>query len=159
MFDSVEFTFDPYDTGFKLTSSELPVNGYTHREGGNHGHRIQTKAGYLPVPPLDSGQDVRGEMLAIMKAMGVIVEKHHHEVAPAQHELGIKFDTINLVRSADAIQILKFCVLNVAQSCGKTATFMPKPVFSESGSGMHVHQSLWKGGKPLFVGDEYASLS
>ncbi|PZV38151.1 type I glutamate--ammonia ligase [Mesorhizobium kowhaii] len=157
VFDSVEFTFDPYDTGFKLTSSELSVNGYTHREGGNHGHCIQTKAGYLPVPPLDSGQDMRSEMLATMKAMGVIVEKHHHEVAPAQHELGIKFDT--LVRSADAIQILKYCVLNVAKSYGKTATFMPKPVFSESGSGMHVNQSLWKGGKPLFAGDKYAGLS
>ncbi|RVE79770.1 type I glutamate--ammonia ligase [Sinorhizobium meliloti] len=157
VFDSVEFTFDPYNTSFKLTSSELPINDGTHREGGNHGHRIPARGGYLPVPPLDSGQDMRGMMLAATKAMGVIVEKHHHEVAPAQHELGTKFDT--LVRSADSTQILKYCVLNVAHSRGKTATFMPKPVFSENGSGMHVHQSLWKDGEPLFAGDKYADLS
>ncbi|RVI58378.1 type I glutamate--ammonia ligase [Sinorhizobium meliloti] len=157
VFDSVEFTFDPYNTSFKLASSELPINDGTHREGGNYGHRIPTKGGYLPVPPLDSGQDMRGMMLAATKAMGVIVEKHHHEVAPAQHELGTTFDT--LVRSADATQILKYCVLNVAHSRGKTATFMPKPVFGENGSGMHVHQSLWKDGEPLFAGDKYANLS
>ncbi|RVQ49295.1 type I glutamate--ammonia ligase [Sinorhizobium meliloti] len=157
VFDSVEFTFDPYNTSFKLASSELPINDGTHSEGGNHGHRIPTRGGYLPVPPLDSGQDMRGMMLAATKAMGVIVEKHHHEVAPAQHELGTTFDT--LVRSADSTQILKYCVLNVAHSRGKTATFMPKPVFSENGSGMHVHQSLWKDGEPLFAGDKYANLS
>ncbi|MDX0852672.1 type I glutamate--ammonia ligase [Sinorhizobium medicae] len=157
VFDSVEFTFDPYNTSFKLASSELPINDGTHREGGNHGHRIPTKGGYLPVPPVDSGQDMRGMMLAATKAMGVIVEKHHHEVAPAQHELGTTFDT--LVRSADATQILKYCVLNVAHSRGKTATFMPKPVVGENGSGMHVHQSLWKDGEPLFAGDKYANLS
>lgn len=157
VFDSVEFTFDRYNTGFKLTASELPINDGTHCEGGNHGHRIRSKAGYLPVPPLDSGQDMRGMMLAATKAMGVTVEKHHHEVAPAQHELGIKYNT--LLRSADSIQILKYCVQNVAHCYGKTATFMPKPTFGESGSGMHVHQSLWKGGKPLFAGDKYASLS
>ncbi|RVI50971.1 type I glutamate--ammonia ligase [Sinorhizobium meliloti] len=157
VFDSVEFTFDPYNTSLELTSSELPINDGTHHVGGNHGHRIQTKAGYLPVPPLDSGQDMRGMMLAATKAMGVTVEKHHHEVAPAQHELGTKFDT--LVRSADSTQILKYCVRNVAHSRGKTATFMPKPVFGENGSGMHVHQSLWRDDDPLFAGDKYANLS
>ncbi|MFL4992389.1 MAG: type I glutamate--ammonia ligase, partial [Microvirga sp.] len=110
-----------------------------------------------PVPPLDSAQDMRGEMLAAMKAMGVTVEKHHHEVASAQHELGTKFNT--LVKTADEMQIYKYCIHNVAQSYGKTATFMPKPVYGDNGSGMHVHQSLWKGGKPLFAGNKYADLS
>ena len=157
VFDDVKFMADPYNTGFKLDSSELPTNGDTAYEGGNLGHRIPTKGGYFPVPPLDSAQDMRGEMLAAMKAMGVTVEKHHHEVASAQHELGTKFNT--LVKTADEMQIYKYCIHNVAQSYGKTATFMPKPVFGDNGSGMHVHQSLWKGGKPLFAGNKYADLS
>ncbi|WP_262028939.1 type I glutamate--ammonia ligase [Microvirga sp. Mcv34] len=157
VFDDVKFMADPYNTGFKLDSSELPINGDTPYEGGNLGHRIPVKGGYFPVPPLDSAQDMRGEMLAAMKAMGVTVEKHHHEVASAQHELGTKFNT--LVRTADEMQIYKYCIHNVAQSYGKTATFMPKPVYGDNGSGMHVHQSLWKGGKPLFAGNKYADLS
>jgi len=157
VFDDVKFMADPYNTGFKLDSSELPINGDTAYEGGNLGHRIPTKGGYFPVPPLDSAQDMRSEMLAAMKAMGVTVEKHHHEVASAQHELGTKFNT--LVRTADEMQIYKYCIHNVAQSYGKTATFMPKPVYGDNGSGMHVHQSLWKGGKPLFAGNKYADLS
>ncbi|MFL5157697.1 MAG: type I glutamate--ammonia ligase, partial [Microvirga sp.] len=157
IFDDVKFMADPYNTGFKLDASELPINGDTPYEGGNLGHRIQTKGGYFPVPPLDSAQDMRSEMLAAMKAMGVTVEKHHHEVASAQHELGTKFNT--LVKTADEMQIYKYCIHNVAQSYGKTATFMPKPVYGDNGSGMHVHQSLWKGGKPLFAGNKYADLS
>ncbi|MBB3019412.1 glutamine synthetase [Microvirga lupini] len=157
IFDDVKFMADPYNTGFKLDAAELPTNGDTPYEGGNLGHRIPTKGGYFPVPPLDSAQDMRGEMLAAMKAMGVTVEKHHHEVASAQHELGTKFNT--LVRTADEMQIYKYCIHNVAQSYGKTATFMPKPVYGDNGSGMHVHQSLWKGGKPLFAGNKYADLS
>jgi glutamine synthetase len=157
IFDDVKFMADPYNTGFKLDSAELPTNGDTAYEGGNLGHRIPTKGGYFPVPPLDSAQDMRGEMLAAMKAMGVTVEKHHHEVASAQHELGTKFNT--LVKTADEMQIYKYCIHNVAQSYGKTATFMPKPVYGDNGSGMHVHQSLWKGGKPLFAGNKYADLS
>jgi len=157
VFDDVRFSADPYNTGFKLDASELPTNGDTAYEGGNLGHRIPTKGGYFPVPPLDSAQDMRSEMLAAMKAMGVTVEKHHHEVASAQHELGTKFNT--LVRTADEMQIYKYCIHNVAQSYGKTATFMPKPVYGDNGSGMHVHQSLWKGGKPLFAGNKYADLS
>jgi glutamine synthetase len=157
IFDDVKFTADPYNTGFKLDASELPTNGDTDYEGGNLGHRIQTKGGYFPVPPLDSAQDMRGEMLAAMKAMGVTVEKHHHEVASAQHELGTKFNT--LVRTADEMQIYKYCIHNVAQSYGKTATFMPKPVYGDNGSGMHVHQSIWKDGKPMFAGNKYADLS
>jgi glutamine synthetase len=157
IFDDVKFMADPYNTGFKLDSAELPTNGDTPYEGGNLGHRIPTKGGYFPVPPLDSAQDMRSEMLAAMKSMGVTVEKHHHEVASAQHELGTKFNT--LVRTADEMQIYKYCIHNVAQSYGKTATFMPKPVYGDNGSGMHVHQSLWKGGKPLFAGNKYADLS
>ena len=157
IFDDVKFMADPYNTGFKLDHSELPTNGDTDYEGGNLGHRIQVKGGYFPVPPQDSAQDMRGEMLAAMASMGVKVEKHHHEVASAQHELGMKFDT--LVQMGDQMQIYKYAIHNVAQSYGKTATFMPKPVYGDNGSGMHVHQSIWKGGKPLFAGNKYADLS
>jgi glutamine synthetase len=157
IFDDVKFMSDPYNTGFKLDHSELPTNGDTDYEGGNLGHRIQVKGGYFPVPPQDSAQDMRGEMLAAMASMGVKVEKHHHEVASAQHELGMKFDT--LVHMGDQMQIYKYAIHNVAQSYGKTATFMPKPVYGDNGSGMHVHQSIWKGGKPLFAGNKYADLS
>ncbi|TXM97974.1 type I glutamate--ammonia ligase [Methylobacterium sp. WL64] len=157
VFDDVKFAADPYRTGFELDSTELPTNGFTDYEGGNLGHRVQTKGGYFPVPPQDSAQDMRGEMLAAMQSMGVKVEKHHHEVASAQHELGMKFDV--LTKLADHMQIYKYCIHNVAQSYGKSATFMPKPVFGDNGSGMHVHQSIWKDGKPVFAGDKYAGLS
>jgi glutamine synthetase len=109
------------------------------------------------VPPQDSAQDMRGEMLASMAQMGAVVEKHHHEVASAQHELGLKFGP--LVTMADHMQIYKYCIHQVAQSYGKTATFMPKPVYGDNGSGMHVHQSIWKGGKPVMAGNKYADLS
>ncbi|TCO13714.1 glutamine synthetase [Camelimonas lactis] len=157
VFDDVRFKADPYNTGFKLDSSELPTNGDREYEGGNMGHRIPTKGGYFPVPPLDSCQDMRGEMLAAMQSMGVTVEKHHHEVASAQHELGTKFNTLTL--TGDEMQIYKYCIHNVANSYGKTATFMPKPVFGDNGSGMHVHLSIWKDGKPVFSGNKYADLS
>ena len=157
IFDDVRFSADPYKTGFQLDSVELPTNGTTEYEGGNMGHRIRTKGGYFPVPPLDSAQDMRGEMLAAMAQMGVKVEKHHHEVASAQHELGMKFDT--LTHMADGMQIYKYCIHQVANSYGKTATFMPKPVFGDNGSGMHVHQSIWKNGKPIMAGNKYADLS
>ena len=157
VFDDVRFKTDPYNTGFVLDANELPSNADTVYEGGNLGHRIRTKGGYVPVPPLDAGQDMRGEMLAAMATMGVKVEKHHHEVASAQHELGMKFD--RLTRTADGMQIYKYCIHQVAQSYGKTATFMPKPVFGDNGSGMHVNQSIWKGDESLFAGDRYADLS
>ncbi|WP_237479843.1 type I glutamate--ammonia ligase [Lichenibacterium dinghuense] len=157
VFDDVRFKADPYNTGFVLDAIELPSNTDTVYEGGNLGHRIRTKGGYFPVPPLDSAQDMRGEMLAAMASMGVKVEKHHHEVASAQHELGMKFDRLTLM--ADGMQAYKYCVHQVAQSYGKSATFMPKPVFGDNGSGMHVHQSIWKDGVPLFAGDKYADLS
>ena len=157
IFDDVRFAADPYNTGFKLDSIELPTNMDTRYDSGNLGHRIRTKGGYFPVPPQDSAQDMRGEMLAAMAAMGAIVEKHHHEVASAQHELGLRFGPLTTM--ADHLQIYKYCIHQVAQSYGKTATFMPKPVYGDNGSGMHCHQSIWKGGKPLFAGDKYSGLS
>ena len=157
VFDDVRYSTEPYNTGFVLDSTELPSNSDTAYEGGNLGHRIRTKSGYFPVPPQDSAQDMRGEMLAAMAAMGAKVEKHHHEVASAQHELGLKFSPLTVM--ADQLQIYKYCIHQVAQSYGKTATFMPKPVYGDNGSGMHVHQSLWKGGKPLFAGNKYSDLS
>ncbi|WEK48766.1 MAG: type I glutamate--ammonia ligase [Candidatus Kaistia colombiensis] len=157
VFDDVKFSATPYNTGFKLDDIELPTNSDTDYESGNLGHRVKTKGGYFPVPPIDSLQDMRGDMLAAMQAMGVVVEKHHHEVASAQHELGVKFGT--LVTMADHMQIYKYAIHNVANSYGKTATFMPKPVYGDNGSGMHVHQSIWKEGKPVFAGNEYADLS
>ena len=157
VFDDVRYQTTPYNTGFKLDSSELPINSDTEYEGGNLGHRIRTKGGYFPVPPQDSVQDMRSEMLGAMAKMGVKVEKHHHEVASAQHELGMKFDTMTLM--ADQMQIYKYCIHQVAHIYGKTATFMPKPVYGDNGSGMHCHQSIWKDGKPVFAGNKYADLS
>src|SRR5579871_1398739 len=157
VFDDVRYSVSQYNTGFKIDDIELPSNSDTEYEMGNLGHRIRTKMGYFPVPPQDSLQDMRSEMLSAMASMGVKVEKHHHEVASAQHELGMKFDT--LVLMADHMQIYKYCIHNVANSLGKTATFMPKPIYGDNGSGMHVHQSIWKGGKPLMAGNNYAALS
>src|ERR1700749_2204119 len=157
VFDDVRFKADPYNTGFQIDSIELPINQDTAYEGGNLGHRVRTKAGYFPVPPQDSAQDMRGEMLGAMAKMGVKVEKHHHEVASAQHELGMKFDTMTLM--ADQMQIYKYCIHQVAHIYGKPATFMPKPVYGDSGSGMHCPQSIRKGGKPVFAGNKYADLS
>jgi glutamine synthetase len=157
VFDDVRFATEPYNTGFVVDSIEFPSNTDTTYEGGNLGHRIRTKAGYFPVPPQDSAQDMRSEMLSAMAAMGASTEKHHHEVAAAQHELGLKFGPLTTI--ADHLQIYKYCIHQVAQSYGKTATFMPKPVYGDNGSGMHVHQSIWKGGKPLFAGNKYSDLS
>ncbi len=157
IFDDVRYSTDPYNTGFKLDDAELPANTDTEYETGNMGHRPTTKGGYFPVNPVDSAQDMRSEMLTVMSEMGVKTEKHHHEVAAAQHELSMIFNT--LVAKADEVQIYKYVVHNVAHAYGKTATFMPKPVYGDNGTGMHVHQSIWKDGKPLFAGDEYSGLS
>lgn len=157
IFDDVRFASDPYNTGFKLDSMELPSNMDTEYEMGNMGHRPRTKGGYFPVPPVDSCQDIRSEMISVMSEMGVTVEKHHHEVASAQHELGIKFNS--LLKSADEVQIYKYVVHQVAHAYGKTATFMPKPVFGDNGTGMHCHQSIFKGGDAVFSGSGYADLS
>ena len=158
IFDDVRFNTDPYNTGFKLDSIELPSNSGREYEMGNLAHRPRTKGGYFPVPPIDSAQDMRSEMLTVMAEMGVVVEKHHHEVASAQHELGIKFGP--MVTLADHMQIYKYVIHQVAAAYGKTACFMPKPIFGDNGSGMHVHQSLWKDGQPLFFDANcYAGLS
>jgi len=157
VFDDIRFSVGMNHTFVKFESEEGPYMSGVKMEEGNLGHRPGIKGGYFPVPPVDSGTDLRAEMVSVMKQMGVEVEKHHHEVAPSQHELGIRFDS--LVKCADNMQIYKYVVHNVAHSYGKTATFMPKPVYGDNGSGMHVHQSLWKDGKPLFAGDGYAGLS
>jgi len=157
VFDDVRWSTDPWNTGYSFDSTELPANTGKHYEAGNMGHRPGPKGGYFPVPPIDSGQDLRGEMLAVMGEIGLQPEKHHHEVAPAQHELGLRFNT--LVRMADNMNLYKYVIHNVAASYGKTATFMPKPFYKDNGSGMHVHQSIWRGGQNLFAGDRYADLS
>ena len=127
-------------------------------EGGNKGHRPTVKGGYFPVPPVDSTQDMRAEMSLILESLGIPVEVFHHEVAGAgQNEIGTKFST--LVQRADWSQLQKYVIQNVANAYGKTATFMPKPIVGDNGSGMHVHQSVWKGGKNLFAGEGYAGLS
>jgi len=157
VFDDVRFDLQMNGAFYEFSSEEGPyISGKTMEEG-NHGHRPPIKGGYFPVPPIDAASDLRAEMLSVIADMGVEVEKHHHEVAPSQHELGIKFD--HLVKCADNMQIYKYVVHNVAHSYGKTATFMPKPVKGDNGSGMHVHNSLWKNGQPLFAGNGYADLS
>ncbi|HVZ01586.1 MAG TPA: type I glutamate--ammonia ligase [Dongiaceae bacterium] len=157
VFDDVRYDVTMEKTFVEFTSEEAPYVTGKKFEEGNHGHHMKIKGGYFPVAPLDSAGDLRSEMLTTLAAMGVEVEKHHHEVAPAQHELGVKFGT--LVNCADAMQKYKYVVKNVAHNYGKTATFMPKPVKGDNGSGMHVHQSIWKDGKPLFAGNGYADLS
>jgi glutamine synthetase len=157
VFDDARFAISPNHTFFQLDSNEGPYNTGRDYPEGNLGHRPRVKGGYFPVNPVDSAQDLRTEMVALINQMGVEVEKHHHEVAASQHELGIKFAT--LLRCADNMQIYKYVVHNVAAAYGKTATFMPKPVYGDNGSGMHTHQSIWKEGKPLFAGKGYADLS
>jgi glutamine synthetase len=157
MFDDVRFEDGYSASGYRIDDTELPTNTGREYDGGNLAHRPRAKGGYFPVAPVDSAQDIRGEMISTMIEMGLPCDKHHHEVAPSQHELGIVFDT--LVRTADNMQIYKYVVQNVAHNYGKTATFMPKPVYGDNGSGMHTHQSIWKGGEPLFAGDGYAGLS
>ena len=157
VFDDVKFTVGMNKTSYEIYSEEGPYVSGSEIEGGNFGHRPAIKGGYFPVPPVDSASDLRAEMVTVMSEMGLDMEKHHHEVAPAQHELGLKFGT--LLRQADNMQIYKYVVHMVAHQYGKTATFMPKPVIDDNGSGMHTHQSIWKDGKPLFAGSGYADLS
>jgi glutamine synthetase len=157
VFDDVTFKTEGHQSSYALDSIELPVNSDRIYEHGNSGHRPVLKGGYVPVAPVDSLSDIRGEMVSVLAMMGVEVEKHHHEVAPAQCEIGIKYQTMTI--AADVIQHYKYVVHNVADLHGKTATFMPKPIFGDNGSGMHCHQSMFKGGKPLFAGKEYNGLS
>ncbi|MEK9683751.1 MAG: type I glutamate--ammonia ligase [Rhodospirillaceae bacterium] len=157
IFDDVRYETSMNRSFYEIDSDEGPYNSGEILEGGNTGHRPGIKGGYFPVPPVDSGTDIRAEMVSVMTQMGLPMEKHHHEVAPSQHELGIKFNT--LIKAADSQQIYKYVVHMVAHQYGKTATFMPKPVAGDNGSGMHTHQSIWKDGKPLFAGTGYADLS
>jgi glutamine synthetase len=158
IFNGVSWTNEMNDTGFKIHADEGAWHNGADMDNANPGHRPGVKGGYFPVPPVDSFQDVRGTMCNIMEDMGVSVEVHHHEVGTAgQCEIGTKFDT--LVTRADQNQALKYVVHNVAHQYGLTATFMPKPIVGDNGSGMHVHQSLSKDGENLFAGDEYGGLS
>ncbi len=157
LFDDVRFDTGMMSSFYQLESMESPVNSGTFYESGNLGHRPGVKGGYFPVPPVDSMADLRAEMITTLKDVGIKPYVNHHEVAPAQHEMGIEFST--LVGSADNVQKYKYVVQMVAASYGKSATFMPKPVSGDNGSGMHTHQSIWKKDKPLFAGNGYADLS
>ncbi len=157
IFEDVQINVAMNEVGFRVDSVEGPYNSGRVYPDGNMGHRPGPKGGYFPESPVDTLSDIRGEMVTVMQNMGIPVEKHHHEVAPSQCEIGIKFSS--LTDSADNIQIYKHVVHNVAHSYGKTATFLPKPIYGDNGSGMHCHQSIWKSGKPTFAGNEYAGLS
>ncbi|MBC7160053.1 MAG: type I glutamate--ammonia ligase, partial [Porphyrobacter sp.] len=157
MFDDVRFEDGYAGSGFQIDDVELPTNTGTEIDGGNLGHRPRAKGGYFPVAPVDSAVDIRAEMVTTMMEMGLPCDKHHHEVAAAQHELGLTFGT--LVQTADRMQIYKYVVQMVANAYGKTATFMPKPIKGDNGSGMHTHMSIWENGKPTFAGNGYAGLS
>jgi len=158
IFDSVRWHINMSGCSVRIDSEEAAWSSGNKYDSGNTGHRPVVKGGYLPVPPVDSLQDIRSAMCLALEEMGIGVEVHHHEVATAgQCEIGTNYST--LVKRADWSQILKYVVHNVAHSYGKTATFMPKPIVGDNGSGMHVHQSIWKEGKNLFSGNGYAGLS
>jgi len=157
IFDDVRFSVKMNKVSYEVDATDAPWNSDTDYEQGNTGHRPGVKGGYFPVNPIDSSQDLRSEMMSTMKAMGMKVDKHHHEVAACQHELGLIFGT--LTTQADEMQKYKYVIHNVAQAYGRTATFMPKPIKGDNGTGMHVNMSIWRDGKPLFAGDKYADLS
>ncbi len=158
VFDDIKWGADMSGCFVKISSEEAAWSTGHEFADGNMGHRPRVKGGYFPVPPIDSLHDLRAAMCAAMEQMGLDIEVHHHEVATAgQCEIGVRFNT--LVKKADEVQILKYCVHNVAHAYGKTATFMPKPIVGDNGSGMHVHQSFWKGGENQFAGNAYAGLS
>ncbi len=157
LFDDVRFSNSMNKVGFEVDATDAAWNTDADFEMGNMGHRPGVKGGYFPVNPTDAGQDIRSEMLSTMKRVGMKVDKHHHEVASCQHELGLIFNS--LTKQADELQKYKYVIHNVANAYGKSATFMPKPVAGDNGTGMHVNMSIWKEGKPLFAGDKYADLS
>ena len=158
VFDSITWSNGMSGSSVNISSEEAEWDSHNEHDGGNVGHRPRVKGGYFPVPPVDSLQDLRSEMCLTLEEMGVPVEVHHHEVGGSgQNEIGTKFSS--LTQRADWTQILKYVVMNTAHRFGKTATFMPKPIFNDNGSGMHVHQSIWKGGKNIFAGKKYANMS
>src|SRR4029079_16403502 len=157
MFDDVRFEDGYAVSGFAIDDIELPTNTATKYENGNLGHRPRAKGGYFPVAPVDSAMDIRGEMVSTMIEMGLPIDKHHHEVGAAQHELGLTYGT--LTTTADRMQIYKYVCQMVAANYGKSVTFMATAINTDNGSGMHTHISIWKGGKPLFAGNGYAGLS
>ncbi|MBA1146635.1 glutamate--ammonia ligase [Ectothiorhodospiraceae bacterium WFHF3C12] len=158
VFDDVRWGADMSGSFYKIDSEEAQWNSERVYQDGNMGHRPGVKGGYFPVPPVDSLHDLRASMCLAMEEMGLETEVHHHEVATAgQCEIGTKFNT--LVKKADELQVLKYCVHNVAAAFGKTATFMPKPLVGDNGNGMHVHQSIGRTGEALFAGDQYGGLS
>ncbi|AXT34374.1 type I glutamate--ammonia ligase [Phaeobacter sp. LSS9] len=157
LFDDVRFSNTINKVSFEVDATDASWNTDTEYEMGNMGHRPGLKGGYFPVNPIDEAQDLRSEMLSTMKRLGMKVDKHHHEVASCQHELGLIFDS--LTKQADELQKYKYVIHNVAHAYGKSATFMPKPIYGDNGTGMHVNMSIWKDGKPLFAGDKYADLS
>ena len=158
VFDDVRWGNTMQGAFYAVESGEAEWHSAKEYEEGNIGHRPGVKGGYFPVPPVDSLHDIRSAMCLALEEMGVVTEVHHHEVATAgQGEIGAKFDS--LVKKADQVQILKYVVMNVAHSYGKTATFMPKPLVDDNGNGAHVHQSLAKGGENIFAGDSYGGLS
>ena len=157
LFDDVRYSVTPSKVAYQIDAEDAAWNTDAEIEGGNLAHRAEHKGGYFPVNPVDAAQDIRSEMLSTMKRIGMKVDKHHHEVATAQHELGMIFG--GLTEQADNLQKYKYIIHNVAAAYGKSATFMPKPMAGDNGSGMHVNMSIWKDGKPLFAGDKYADLS
>ncbi len=158
IFDDVKWHADMSGAGYSISSEEAAWSSNHSYEDGNTGHRPGVKGGYFPVPPVDSLHDIRAAMCNAMEQMGLPIEVHHHEVGTAgQCEIGVKFNT--LVTKADEVQIMKYCTHNVAHAYGKTATFMPKPLVGDNGSGMHVHQSIYKDGDNVFAGDGYSGLS
>ena len=157
LFDDVRYSVAPNKVSYQIDAEHAAWNTDAEFETGNLGHRPTYKGGYFPVNPADEGQDIRSEMLSTMKRMGMKVDKHHHEVATCQHELGLIFG--GLTEQADNILKYKYVIHNVAAAYGKTVTFMPKPMKGDNGSGMHVNMSIWKDGRPLFAGDKYADLS
>ncbi|WP_281708328.1 type I glutamate--ammonia ligase [Phaeobacter italicus] len=157
LFDDVRYSNTINKVSYEVDATDASWNTDAEFEMGNMGHRPGLKGGYFPVNPIDEAQDLRSEMLSTMKRLGMKVDKHHHEVASCQHELGLIFDS--LTKQADELQKYKYVIHNVAHAYGKSATFMPKPIYGDNGTGMHVNMSIWKDGKPLFAGDKYADLS
>ncbi len=157
LFDDVRYAVTMNKVSYQVDAADGAWNTDTEFATGNSGHRPGVKGGYFPVNPVDDAQDLRSEMLSTMKRMGMKVDKHHHEVASCQHELGLIFGT--LTDQADQLQKYKYVIQNVAHAYGKSATFMPKPIAGDNGTGMHVNMSIWKDGKPIFAGDKYADLS